>query len=283
MTKAPIVMTYHTKFDIDIANAFESQAMRDVSARVLVANIEACDEVWAVSRGAGENLEHLGFRGTWRVMENGVDFPRGAADADAVARLRSRLGIDAGQLMLLFVGRMFWYKGLRIILDGLAKLKVQGVHFTMVFVGDGIDYDDVVSYAQVLGLAGDCVFAGAESDRARLREFFSAADMFLLPSTFDNAPVVVKEAAACGLASVLIRGSSAAEGVEDGRNGVLIDGDADSLAAALSGLASNPERMKSLGAHAMDELYLSWDDAVARARERYLELLDERRTVGTRP
>lgn len=280
ITKAPIIMTYHTKFDIDIANAFESQFMRGVSAKVLVANIEACDEVWAVSKGAGENLEQLGFRGTWRVMENGVDFPRGGADPGAVARLRCRLGVEAGQVVLLFVGRMFWYKGLRIVLDGLAKLKAQGVGFKMVFVGDGVDYDDVVAYAQVLGLAGDCVFAGAETDRARLREYFSAADMFLLPSTFDNAPVVVKEAAACGLASVLIAGSSAAEGVEDGRNGVFIDGTADSLAAVLGGLADHPERMRSLGAHAMNELYLSWEDSVARARQRYLELLDERRAAG---
>ena len=52
----PLVFTYHTKFDIDIANAIKGKLLQEEAKKVLVDNITACDEVWTVSHGAGENL-----------------------------------------------------------------------------------------------------------------------------------------------------------------------------------------------------------------------------------
>ena len=49
----PLILTYHTKFDIDIANVIHSRALQTGSKRALLENINACDEVWAVSEGAG--------------------------------------------------------------------------------------------------------------------------------------------------------------------------------------------------------------------------------------
>ena len=57
----PLVMTYHTKFDVDIANLIHSKVLQESSKRALVENINACNEVWAVSRGAAENLRSLGW------------------------------------------------------------------------------------------------------------------------------------------------------------------------------------------------------------------------------
>lgn len=76
---APVVLTYHTKFDIDIANVVESEHLRRTAEEFLVNNIAACDEVWAVSRGAGENLRKLGYGGDYVIMENGTDMKKGAA------------------------------------------------------------------------------------------------------------------------------------------------------------------------------------------------------------
>lgn len=65
--------------------------------------------------------------------------------------------LPEGVPVFLFVGRMMWYKGLRITLDALKKLKDAGHPFRMVFVGSGGDKDEVVAYANELGLS-DCVF-----------------------------------------------------------------------------------------------------------------------------
>jgi glycosyltransferase involved in cell wall biosynthesis len=73
-TGAPIVFTYHTNYDIDIERYVRVRLAARETIAAMVGNIEACDEVWTVSRGAGESLRALGFQGDYRVMNNGVDF-----------------------------------------------------------------------------------------------------------------------------------------------------------------------------------------------------------------
>ena len=136
-TGAPVVFTYHTKFDIDIRTALKGELLQNQLITAMVRNIEACDEVWTVSRGAGENLRSLGFRGEYRVMENGVDFPRGRATEAEIAAITQRHHLPQDRPVFLFIGRMRWYKGIRLILDGLAQARAQGARFTMLFVGDG--------------------------------------------------------------------------------------------------------------------------------------------------
>ena len=265
----PVVFTYHTKFDIDIANAVRSKLLREEAARLLVANIAACDEVWTVSRGAGENLEKLGYQGQWSVMPNGVDFPRGRVDESLIAQVTEGFDLPQGLPVFLFVGRMMWYKGIRIILDALKSLDEEGRDFRMVFVGGGGDKEEIVAYSEKLGLGGKVLFSEPIRDRERIRAWYCRADLFLFPSTFDTNGLVVREAAACALPSVLVAGSCAAEDVEDGLSGFLIEENAPSMAAKLRQLMDAPEAMARVGAGAQREIYVSWEEAVKRAWERY--------------
>ena len=115
-------------------------------------------------------------------------------------------------------------------------------------------------------------FAGPVHQREALRAWYCRAELFLFPSTFDTNGLVVREAAACALGSVLIAGSCAAEGVTNERNGLLIEENAQSLAHCLCGLSK--EAMSVIGSYAQKELYLSWEDAVKAARERYQVVID---------
>ena len=279
----PLVFTYHTKFDIDIAHAIRGKKLQEAAIRALVENISACDEVWTVSRGAGENLRSLGYEGDWRVMPNGVDFARSPVPDALVQETCGGFDLPECVPVFLFVGRMMWYKGLRITLDALKKLKDAGHVFRMVFVGSGGDHDEVVAYAESLGLS-DCVFfTSPKYDRNVIRAWYCRADLFLFPSTFDTNGLVVREAAACGLASVLVRGSCAAEDITDGENGFLIEENAESMAKLLAKLCHEPERLKRVGRQAQDEIYLSWDDAVHRAQQRYEAVIEAYRSGHSEP
>ena len=270
----PLVFTYHTKFDIDIANAIKGKLLQEEAKKVLVDNITACDEVWTVSHGAGENLKSLGYQGDYLVMPNGVDFPKGRVDESLVREVTKDFDLPENIPMFLFVGRMMWYKGLKIILDALAMLKTQGRPFRMVFVGNGGDRDEVIAYSEKLGLS-DCVFFTAPAyDRNVIRAWYCRADLFLFPSTFDTNGLVVREAAACGLGSVLVRGSCAAEDIRDGESGFLIEENAESMARMLTALSRNPEAMQRVGKTAQDEIYISWKDAVTHAQARYEVVLE---------
>ena len=273
-TDAPVVFTYHTKFDIDIHRAVKLPVAAEEAIRVMIANIEAVDETWVVSRGAGENLRSLGYTGDYRVMNNGVDFARGRVPQEAVDRVTAGYDLPAGVPVLLFVGRMMTYKGLPLILDALKLLLDGGQDFRMVFIGKGADKALMEQKARELGLGTKCIFVGPIYDRDALRAWNTRADLFLFPSTFDTNGLVVREAAACGLGCVLIRGSCAAEGITDGRNGFLIEENPEAMAALLKEVCADLSHLHEVGQHAMEEIYLSWQSAVNEAYDRYGALLD---------
>lgn len=275
---APLILTYHTKFDIDIANVIKSKRLQSGSKKILVENINACDEVWTVSHGAGENLRSLGYEGDYIVMPNGVDIPRGRVSDEEILAAISGYDLPDGVPVYLFVGRIMWYKGLRLIVDALAGLREANKDFRMVFVGNGADMDELKAHAAKCGVLDKCIFPGAIHDRQTLRAWYSRADLFLFPSTYDTNGLVVREAAACGLASVLIRGSCAAEGVLDGVNGFLVDETPVSLFYRLLQLHGQPDIMASVGEHAAEQLYISWKDAVTAAVERYEVVIDRYRS-----
>ena len=162
-----------------------------------------------------------------------------------------------------------WYKGIRLILDGLKKIKDSGVSYKMVFVGDGTDKSEIEDYAKKLGLESNCIFTGRVEGRENLRAYYCLADLFLFPSMYDTNGIVVREAAACSLPSILISGSSAAEGIEDWYTGILIDENPEALAKALLKACNNRVRLKEIGKNAMEKLYFSWEESVEKAYSRY--------------
>lgn len=271
----PIVFTYHTKFDIDIYHAIPNKLMADQVIKFVVNNIYACDEVWTVSKGAGDNLRSIGYDGEIIVMENGVDFPKGRADEDDAAALRSAFDIPDSAVLFLFVGRLMWYKGIKLILDSLKLLDERNVDFRMMFVGDGQERDEIEQYTEELHLDEKCIFTGAVYDREELRVFYTAGELFLFPSEYDTNGIVVREAAACGVSSVLLEGSCAAEGITDGRTGFICKASAEDMAKKLEFAANNREKLREIGENAMNEVYISWETAVKRAFDRYPAVIEK--------
>lgn len=299
---APVIFTYHTKFDIDIATAVKGKLIREEIAKMMVDNVSACDEVWTVSHGAGENLKSLGYEGEYRVVNNGVDFAKGRVPEEKVALVKEPYDIPDNVPVYLFVGRIMKYKGLPIIIDALKLLSLERKDFRMIFVGGGTDKEEMQKMAVENGLSvdiknddgevtslsesespGKVIFTGAEHDREVLRAWNTLADLFLFPSTYDTNGIVVREAAACGLASVLIKDSCAAEGITDGVNGYIIDETSEAMAALLSKIGNDRDKLRSTGQHAMDEIYISWNDAVRDARERYEEIIEIKKSGNLLP
>ncbi|MBR4668086.1 MAG: glycosyltransferase [Butyrivibrio sp.] len=290
-TGAPVIFTYHTKFDVDIARAVGDGFLKKETIKTMISNIAACDDVWVVSQGAGDNLRSLGYEGEMHVMNNGVDFPKGRVDADKVKEVVAGFDLPEGLPVFLFVGRIMKYKGLPIIVDAMKILSEKGCDYRCVFVGGGADAEKMQEKVKEYGIpldvaaeggkltstegshkCGKVIFTGPIHNREKLRAWNTRADLFLFPSVYDTNGIVVREAAACGLASVLIKDSCAAEGVTHARNGFLIEENAESMAALLMEVSEDIEHLYQIGQNAMDEIYISWEDAVKTAYDRYAEI-----------
>ncbi|MBQ9866841.1 MAG: glycosyltransferase [Lachnospiraceae bacterium] len=299
-TGAPIVFTYHTKFDVDIARAVGEGFLQKETIKMMINNISACDDVWAVSEGARKNLMDLGYEGECRVVSNGVDFPKGRVAADAVREAVKDYDLPQDVPVFLFVGRMMKYKGLPLIIDAMKILSDTGTDYRMIFIGGGADAEEMQQKVRDLGISlditgedgkvasingaadskGRIIFTGPIRDREKLRAFNTRADLFLFPSVYDTNGIVVREAAACGLASVLIKGSCAAEGITHTRNGYLIEETAESMAVLLADACTDMECVHQVGQNAMDEIYISWEQSTRDAYRRYEEI-DMMRKDGT--
>lgn len=273
-TGCPVVTTYHTKFDIEFNTRTKFEPFRKFARWLLIRNMNDSDEVWVVSTGAGENLRGLGYEGEYVVMPNGTDFPLGRAPESAVEEIGREHGVAPEELVFLYVGRLRWYKNIRLILDALRTVKDRGVKFRFLLVGKGKDSGEIKSYIKKLGLESEVKVCGPCSDRDKLKAYYSRADLFLFPSTFDTFGLVVKEAAACGCPSVLVKDSCAADGVVDGRNGYLTEENASSLAETILRAAKDRRALKRVGEAAAEELYYSWDEAIRDAVARYENLIN---------
>ena len=94
-------------------------------------------------------------------------------------------------------------------------------------VGQGEDEQKLKRHAQELEIDDKVIFTGVQTD---IRSYLSAFDLFLFPSVYDTDGIVVKEAAAQGTPSLVIKNTGAAEQIEDGVNGWALDNDIDAFA-----------------------------------------------------
>ncbi len=272
--RRPVVFTYHTKFDIDLDKFVANPRFKKIAHRFVLDNIRSADEVWVVSKGAGESLRNFGYQGDYLIMPNGTDFPKGKATKDQIDDINRMYNIDNNKYTFLFVGRMIWHKNIKLILDILKELKIAGIPFQAFMIGDGVDRAAIEQYTKTIDLQSEVTFTGAIYDREKVRAFFSIADLFLFPSTYDTSGLVVREAAACDCASLLVRGSCAAEGVEDGVSGILVEEDPEYCAKRIIELA-NAKAFGKLGLAAAEKVYYSWEQAIDRAYKRYEEIIRE--------
>lgn len=277
--KVPLVFTYHTKFDIEIENRVKVKSFVKIAKKFVLRNIKLADEVWVVSEGAAKSLRNLGYDGDYTVMRNGTDFKKGASSPDKCKALREKYNIRNDEILFLFVGRMMWYKNIKLIIDAL-RLMPTDIKFKMMFVGDGLDRKAMEEYVRKIGLSSKCIFAGAIYDREVLRDYYSAADLFLFPSTYDTSGLVIMEAAATKLPAVLIKDSCASEGVIDLKNGFLCEENEKSLKDKILSAISDMDKLKEIGENAQNEVYCSWETSVARAYDRYTKIIEEYQPKG---
>ena len=114
---------------------------------------------------------------------------------------------------------------------------------------------------------------GHITDASLLDALYARASVFAFPSLYDAAPMVVREAAVMGTPSVMVKGSTAAEIIRHGENGLLCENDPKDLARVITGALKDPEKLRTIGEQARETIPVPWDKVMEIAAERYERLV----------
>ena len=218
LSNAPVVVSEHfTGFQRGLITGYDR-----FTARVAYRHAGL---VAPVSDNLARHVRAIQPRARVRVVENVVDTdvfhpsaePR-APEADGPARL-------------LNVATFAPKKGHAYLLEALAELR-RRQEVTLDLVGDGDLRAQLEEHAHGLGLDGVVRFRG-EQPKEEVAELMRQADLFVLPSLFENSPCVLIEATASGLPFVATAVGGVPELV-DGPGGILCPpGDPHALATAI--------------------------------------------------
>lgn len=208
-----------------------------------------------------------------QVIPNGVNLERFRPPTDAERReARAALGLDDEHRVALFVGHELRWKGVPLAIDALVHAPTV---MLLVVGGDSETIPLMLRRAERVGVLDRVHFAGVRTD---LPAVFAAADMFVFPTLYEPYGMVVSEALASGLPVVATRQGCAADLVEDGVNGYLVDPDPVAIARRLEQIAATDVAGWRDACRRSVE-HLGWE-SIAR---RYVDLLSSVRPGRTGP
>lgn len=201
------------------------------------------------------------------------DLPRAAAE------LRARCtGGDSGALLVLFVGKFRYYKGLPVLLHAIARLRARGVAARGLLVGDGPEEATLRAQVRQLGLSDQVSFLGGKNDE-ELNVLYHACDVLVLPSVQRSEAfgLVLLEAMACGKPVISTELGTATSWVNlhEVTGLVVAPGDAAALARALEHLASAPVMRRNLGENARRRVQTMFQQ-----KQMLKEILRQYRSLG---
>lgn len=109
----------------------------------------------------------------------------------------------------------------------------------LVLVGIGIDYQDVRAFAEELKFPEGLLRWTGELMPQQVSDEFDKADIFILPSNYENAPVVISESLAKGVPVISTRVGGISEMVNDSNGMLVTPGNAEELAEAMDKMLDN--------------------------------------------
>lgn len=273
--KIPVIFTMHTKFRDEFQRRLKSKALQKFMMRYIMGCINKCDVVTTVSQGTVDTLGEYGYKNTAsvKVIRNATSMPPSAADAEKTAQLK-RSFAENGEIIFSYVGRLAQTKNIQFSLNALAEVKKRGYgNFKFVIVGSG-DYGKALKkLTEELDLTENVIFAGKITDKKLLACYYSAFDALLFPSVFDNASIVILEAAANSLPVITYKGSCSAEKITDGESGFVWDNDAVVWTENLIKLINNPALTQIAGEGARNKVYAGWDEITEEYALLYADVL----------
>lgn len=186
---------------------------------------------------------------------------------------------------ILFTGRLIAAKGIKYLVEAIPKVLREYPDTLFIFIGAG----NSLPYRKRLGELGipekNFRFLGYLKESSELVEYYRASSVFVAPTLYENLPIRVLEAMACGVPVVASNVCAIPEAIDNGVNGILIQpGSIEELADAICCLLRDPNLRRKMGDNARKTVLekFDWNVNAVKTAEVYRQILDSFDKSGRR-
>jgi glycosyltransferase involved in cell wall biosynthesis len=242
----------------------------------------AAAKIICISEGLKDHLSRK-----WNVEESKLTVLPCAADVDAFGRdhnpeiVRRGLGLTT-EPVVMWVGGYYPWHDLDLLFRSFILVLQRHPNAKLILVGDGPIRQSIAQKVQNNGLQQSVIMTGAIA-HADVPEMLSIADITVVPSApvpanrgGTGTPLKLFEYMAAAKPIVATALNEAAEVIQDGRNGLLVEaGDVNKFAEAILTLLNDPVERVRLGQNARQQAVeqYSWEEYTRRLEEIYLNVV----------
>lgn len=195
-----------------------------------------------------------------RVIYNGVDLEK------------CKPGIKNQTPLVLYLGRLKFYKSLEVLIDAAKKILEENPIVKFIIAGDGEEKNSLQNLVKSLGLEKQFEFVGHVSDIDKVK-LLQKAWVFTNPSLMEGWGITVIEANACGTPVVASNVPGLRDSVHNPHSGFLVPyGNSKAFAEKILKIINNSQLRKQMGKDAVawannfdwDESAKNWLDIITK-------------------
>jgi glycosyltransferase involved in cell wall biosynthesis len=250
----PLVFTFHTQYQeythyVPLPQETIQEFLKSTVVNWLREFMRKCHHIVIPSESMKEILvRDYGLRDRYTVIPTGLDLKPYNKRTDG-KKLRASMGWQDDKV-LVSIGRLAQEKNFHTLLQAAQKVYGKNPDLRLVIIGDGPEKTKLQELASELGIAERVTFTG-ELPFADVTSYLKAADVFGFASITETQGLVTMEAMAAGLPVVAVDASGTRDIVDNGKQGMLVENDADALANVINRLFRSPKRMENYGKNAL--------------------------------
>jgi len=228
LTRTPLVTTVHNEFE-------KGAILMGLGNRVI-----------AVSAAVAKSMQKRG------ISPSRLDVVLNGTIGSERMTGRSEVPKALDHPAIVFVGGLHPRKGLPDLLQAFDAVHAQHPAIRLYVVGGGPMAETYAQMAREMASASAITFAGPLDDPY---PWMAGADIFVLPSHADPAPLVISEAREAGCAVIATEVDGIPELLDHGRSGILVPSNApNKIADALRMLVTDPDALRAWRAKSQTDI-----------------------------
>ena len=282
----PVVHTYHTIYE-DYTHYIKKYLSNEERAKKFVKmyskfSVRGAEELIVPTQKVADLMTRYQVKPDINVIPTGIDLNRFAKKDSLAARnqLKEKLGIPAGDKVVLYLGRVSEEKNIDEVMGYLNSCMEMNHHIHFLIVGDGPHKNALEKTAKTMSQSENIIFAGARP-WDEIAHYYQLADVFVSASTSETQGLTYIEALASGI-PILAKKDPCLEGVlEDGYNGYAFENKKE-FVSGLRKLLWNEEAIDYSANAKESVLKFSTEEFAAKVENIYYHVITSHRNILVR-